>query len=134
MNKNKLKIKNLINISALLNNLQKIGNAPDSCSEAILKVFVQYKNGGGVRVAGLDIGNYNGSWDKLFGLPITTTTLMHSKYNIGGLFSGLHLATLLRICGAFLSQFQIRGDVRQKNGRKENAYLLLHTKPVQKGS
>jgi hypothetical protein len=31
-----------------------------------LKVFVQYKRGGGVRVAGLDIGNYNGSWDKLF--------------------------------------------------------------------
>lgn len=31
-----------------------------------LKVFVQYKKGGGVRVAGLDIGNYNGAWDKLF--------------------------------------------------------------------
>ena len=31
-----------------------------------LKVFVQYKHGGGVRVAGLDLGNYNGSWDKLF--------------------------------------------------------------------
>lgn len=31
-----------------------------------LKVFVQYKKGGGVRVAGLDIGNYNGSWEKLF--------------------------------------------------------------------
>jgi len=31
-----------------------------------LKVFVQYKKGGGVRVAGLDIGNYNGTWDKLF--------------------------------------------------------------------
>ena len=31
-----------------------------------LKVFVQYKRGGGVRVAGLDIGNYNGTWDKLF--------------------------------------------------------------------
>jgi hypothetical protein len=35
-----------------------------------LKVFVQYKRGGGVRVAGLDIGNYNGSWDKLFGKSI----------------------------------------------------------------
>ena len=35
-----------------------------------LKVFVQYKKGGGVRVAGLDIGNYNGSWDKLFGKSI----------------------------------------------------------------
>src|SRR5208283_4251056 len=31
-----------------------------------LKVFIQYKKGGGVRVAGLDIGNYNGSWNKLF--------------------------------------------------------------------
>jgi hypothetical protein len=31
-----------------------------------LKVFVQYKRGGSVRIAGLDIGNYNGSWDKLF--------------------------------------------------------------------
>ncbi|MBF8274966.1 MAG: hypothetical protein HW390_39, partial [Candidatus Brocadiaceae bacterium] len=31
-----------------------------------LKVFVQYKRGGGVRVAGLDIGNYHGAWDKLF--------------------------------------------------------------------
>lgn len=31
-----------------------------------LKVLIQYKKGGGVRVAGLDIGNYNGSWDKLF--------------------------------------------------------------------
>lgn len=31
-----------------------------------LKVFVQYKRGGGVRIAGLDLGNYNGSWNKLF--------------------------------------------------------------------
>lgn len=31
-----------------------------------LKVFVQYKKGGGVRIAGLDIGNYNGSWENLF--------------------------------------------------------------------
>ena len=31
-----------------------------------LKVFIQYKQGGGVRIAGLDLGNYNGSWDKLF--------------------------------------------------------------------
>jgi len=31
-----------------------------------LKVFLQYKKGGGVRVAGLDIGNYNGSWEKVF--------------------------------------------------------------------
>ena len=35
-----------------------------------LKVFVQYKRGGGVRVAGLDIGNYNGSWDMLFNRSI----------------------------------------------------------------
>ena len=31
-----------------------------------LKVFVQYKKGGGVRVAGVAIGNYNGSWQGLF--------------------------------------------------------------------
>ena len=31
-----------------------------------LKVLVQYKKGGGIRVAGIDIGSYNGSWDKLF--------------------------------------------------------------------
>lgn len=31
-----------------------------------LKVLVQYKKGGGIRVAGVDIGNYNGSWKKLF--------------------------------------------------------------------
>ncbi|MFV1977234.1 MAG: hypothetical protein ACC651_15945 [Candidatus Scalindua sp.] len=31
-----------------------------------LKVFVQFRRGGGVRIAGLDLGNYNGSWDKLF--------------------------------------------------------------------
>ncbi len=30
-----------------------------------LKVLIQYKKGGGIRVAGIDIGNYNGSWDKL---------------------------------------------------------------------
>ena len=31
-----------------------------------LKVLVQYKKGGGIRVAGIDIGNYNGLWEKLF--------------------------------------------------------------------
>jgi hypothetical protein len=31
-----------------------------------LKVFVQYKKGGGIRVAGVHIGNYNGGWEKLF--------------------------------------------------------------------
>jgi peroxiredoxin family protein len=31
-----------------------------------LKVFVQYKKGGGIRVAGVHIGSYNGGWEKLF--------------------------------------------------------------------
>lgn len=31
-----------------------------------LKVFVQYKKGGGVRVAGVDIGGYNKNWSRLF--------------------------------------------------------------------
>lgn len=31
-----------------------------------LKVFVQYKQAGGIRVAGIDIGDYNGGWQKLF--------------------------------------------------------------------
>jgi len=31
-----------------------------------LKVFVQKKKGGGIRVAGLSIGNYDSGWDKLF--------------------------------------------------------------------
>lgn len=31
-----------------------------------LKVFVQHKKGGGIRVAGVDIGNYNGSWKAVF--------------------------------------------------------------------
>lgn len=31
-----------------------------------LKVFVQYKKGGGVRVAGVNIGNYNSDWQRLF--------------------------------------------------------------------
>jgi hypothetical protein len=31
-----------------------------------LKVFVQKKRGGGVRIAGLSIGNYDSGWDKLF--------------------------------------------------------------------
>ena len=37
-----------------------------SPSAARWKVFIQYKKSGGVRVAGLDIGDYNGSWDNLF--------------------------------------------------------------------
>jgi hypothetical protein len=36
-----------------------------------LKVLVQYMKGGGIRVAGIDIGNYNGSWDKLFQKSLT---------------------------------------------------------------
>lgn len=31
-----------------------------------LKVFVQYKKCGGVRVAGVDIGGYNGGWHRFF--------------------------------------------------------------------
>jgi hypothetical protein len=31
-----------------------------------MKVFVQLKKTGGVRIAGLSIGNYDGGWDKLF--------------------------------------------------------------------
>lgn len=31
-----------------------------------LKVFVQHKKGGGIRVAGVDIGNYHGGWKRLF--------------------------------------------------------------------
>lgn len=31
-----------------------------------LKVFVQLKKGGGVRIAGLSIGNYDSQWEKLF--------------------------------------------------------------------
>ncbi|MBI4746799.1 MAG: hypothetical protein HY786_09785 [Deltaproteobacteria bacterium] len=29
-------------------------------------MFVQYKKGGGIRVAGVAIGNYNGNWQRLF--------------------------------------------------------------------
>ena len=31
-----------------------------------MKVFVQHKKGGGIRVAGVDIGNYHGGWKRLF--------------------------------------------------------------------
>jgi len=31
-----------------------------------LKVFVQYKKGGGVRIAGMGIGNYGAGWERLF--------------------------------------------------------------------
>jgi hypothetical protein len=45
-----------------------------------LKVFVQYKKGGGVRVAGVDIGNYNGSWDKLFQNSIEVFRKFRGKF------------------------------------------------------
>lgn len=35
-----------------------------------LKVFVQHKLNGGIRIAGLSIGKYDGGWDKLFS-PLT---------------------------------------------------------------
>ena len=37
-----------------------------------MKVFVQLKKSGGVRIAGLAIGNYDGEWEKLFGPLIET--------------------------------------------------------------
>lgn len=37
-----------------------------------LKIFIQKKKTGGVRIAGVDIGNYNGSWDNLFKPSIET--------------------------------------------------------------
>ena len=47
-----------------------------------LKVLIQYKKGGGIRVAGIDIGKYKGSWDKLFkksmgALPVFVTRFSH---------------------------------------------------------
>jgi len=37
-----------------------------------LKIFIQKKKTGGVRIAGVDIGNYNGSWENLFKPSIMT--------------------------------------------------------------
>lgn len=45
-----------------------------------LKVLIQYKKGGGVRVAGLDIGNYNGSWDKLFQKSLEAIKSFNGKF------------------------------------------------------
>jgi len=44
-----------------------------------LKVFIQEKLGGGVRIAGLSIGNYNGNWDKLF-LPLRESFKMFEEF------------------------------------------------------
>jgi len=49
-----------------------------------LKVFVQYKKGGGVRVAGLDVGNYNGGWKKLFENSIETLKGFRRFFLIAG--------------------------------------------------
>jgi hypothetical protein len=45
-----------------------------------LKVFIQYKRGGGVRVAGLDIGNYNGAWNRLFQNSIEVFKGFHRRF------------------------------------------------------
>ena len=37
-----------------------------------LKVLVQYMKGGAIRVAGIDIGSYNGNWDRLFKQSLKT--------------------------------------------------------------
>ena len=44
-----------------------------------LKVFVQHKKGGGVRIANLSIGKYDGGWDKLFN-PLLDTMKKFDKF------------------------------------------------------
>jgi len=44
-----------------------------------MKVFVQHKKGGGVRIAGLSIGKYDGGWDKLF-TPLIENIKMFPKF------------------------------------------------------
>jgi len=44
-----------------------------------MKVFVQHKQGGGVRIAGLSIGKYDGGWDKLFS-PLLENMKKFSKF------------------------------------------------------
>lgn len=44
-----------------------------------MKVFVQHKKCGGVRIAGLSIGKYDGGWDKLFG-PLIVNLKKFSKF------------------------------------------------------
>lgn len=43
-----------------------------------LKVFIQEKVNGGIRIAGLAIGNYEGEWEKLFGPILETLKLFPS--------------------------------------------------------
>lgn len=44
-----------------------------------LKVFVQHKKGGGVRIANLSIGNYDSGWDKLFN-PLLNTMKKFNQF------------------------------------------------------
>jgi len=44
-----------------------------------MKVFIQHKKNGGVRVAGLSIGKYEGDWDKLF-KPLIGNLKKFSKF------------------------------------------------------
>lgn len=44
-----------------------------------MKVFVQHKKGGGVRIAGLSIGKYDRGWDKLFN-PLLDTIKKFEKF------------------------------------------------------
>ena len=44
-----------------------------------IKTFVQKKKGGGVRIAGLSIGNYDSGWDKLF-KPLIPTIKKFKKF------------------------------------------------------
>lgn len=44
-----------------------------------LKVFVQLKKSGGVRIAGISIGNYDGNWDRLF-KPLLVTMRRFKKF------------------------------------------------------
>ena len=43
-----------------------------------MKVFVQLKRGGGVRIAGLSIGDYDSGWDRLFKPLIETVKKFNS--------------------------------------------------------
>ena len=45
-----------------------------------LKVLIQYMKGGKVRVAGLDIGSYNGNWKRLFAPSIKTLETFKSFF------------------------------------------------------
>ena len=45
-----------------------------------LKVLIQYRKGGEIRVAGIDIGSYNGNWDRLFKLSLETLKTFKSFF------------------------------------------------------